>query len=397
MGLRVNKNYMLFILSIWIVLTPPYAMQVVESIRILDLFLSGTIFGIIIIIVVKSKEVPKLLLIFCCIPNLILLISTAINKGNIYMATFQFLRVFLYSLLVETVISRTKYAEYFIRAIRNITWLLFVANIVVIILIPDGFEQINGVNYYLYGNPNVMIRYIVPGLCCSSILDIQKNKLFSFWTLSFFLGLFFTFFATYFSVTAFIGTSFVFAWILMGKIVRTKIRRVRFIYLSVLVAIFLFEIVVVVSARGDHFISILTEFFNKNDLSGLRSRSILWARELNLIFEKPVFGWGMLDSDSLKKFIGNSSGAHNYYLDLLFQRGILGVISFLCIIIYSIIRIFRIKSISGAGYILMGYSCMCFIMFLTEPFTLAEPLIMPLIYIFISIGLKKYSYKTLDI
>lgn len=390
MKIRIHKHYFAFIVIVWAQLAPYYIAQSLEENRFVDLFFTALSFSLAVYFVIGDLNKMRPLLFLFSLPFALLVISTAQNGGNLYQTVTLFLRVVLYCLLVDVLSKDKLEISIFLHAVRDISLLYFVVNIVVIIIFPQGLAESSGsIAYYLYGNPNTMIRYVMPGLCCSSLLDVRKGKKMSGITFFFFAGLFFIYTTTYFSVTSFMGTLFISIWIALKDSIKPRMGITRLTYYSVLLIVLLFEINVVISVSGADFAILLNNFFGKTDMGGIVSRRVLWTRGISLFIQKPVMGWGQLDTATLSRLIGNSSGVHNYFLDIAYQRGIIGLGTFLIIFIYSVYRISKIKSISDMGYILMGYCCMCFLMFLAEPFTSSEPIIMPIFYAFISVDLGR--------
>src|SRR5699024_9577392 len=78
------------------------------------------------------------------------------------------------------------------------------------------------------------------------------------------------------------------------------------------------------------------------------------------------------------KLIGNTAGAHNYYLDLVFQRGLIGFTIFISIFVYILFKLR--KNIQTTTCIILGFICAYFLMFLSEPFYSVEKFHIPLIY-----------------
>ena len=81
----------------------------------------------------------------------------------------------------------------------------------------------------------------------------------------------------------------------------------------------------------------------------------------------------------MKAFIGNSSGSHNYFLDIALQRGLLGEGIFIAILIAPFFLL-KDKKVNGTQYILLGCCCACYLMFLVEPFYTTEYLIIPVLF-----------------
>ena len=96
----------------------------------------------------------------------------------------------------------------------------------------------------------------------------------------------------------------------------------------------------------------------------------------------------------LNRDIGNYSGSHNYFLDVIFQRGVFGEILFVSIITAPFFLIKK-RVLSDGEYILLGVCGACYLMFLIEPFFTTEYLIIPIIYLLVaSLSKTTIVFKT---
>ena len=388
MRIKIHKFYFAFIAIVWLQLAPEYIELFIERIKLVNLFFMGLSIGLAAYFVIGDLDKIRPLLFLFSLPSVLYILSTVQNGGNLYLPIILLLKNVLFCLLVDVLSKDAMKINAFLHAVRDISLLYFVINIAVIILFPQGFDTTHSFASYLYGNPNVMIRRVLPGLCCSSLLDVKRGKKLSGITLFFFAGLLLIYATTYFSVTSVIGVLFIWSWVALKDIIKSRMKITRLAYYSVLLFVLLFEINIVISVSGANFDRVLNDFFGKSG-NGIVGRRLLWIRASILLMQKPIIGWGYLAGDALFKLIGNSSGAHNYFLDIAYQRGLIGLGAFLIIIIYSLYRVSKIKFMSDTGYILMGYCCMCFLMFLMEPFIGSEPLFIPILYMFLSRGLTE--------
>ena len=71
------------------------------------------------------------------------------------------------------------------------------------------------------------------------------------------------------------------------------------------------------------------QYFHKNLFSG---RQIIWNNILDLICQKPIFGYGI--SENSFSVLNMGLSAHNWYLQITFQTGIFGLSIILLIIMY---------------------------------------------------------------
>ena len=130
-------------------------------------------------------------------------------------------------------------------------------------------------------------------------------------------------------------------------------------------------------AGGNTELSIaINNFFGKQ--GSFSGRGILWSNCLNAIKQKTYIGFGLQDEEFISYMIGNEFGSHNYYLDLAFQRGVIGLIM-MSILLLSPVFV-KNADLSHVHYILIGFCCAYLIMFLAEPFIGTEVLHVPIFY-----------------
>ena len=306
----------------------------------------------------------------------ILLLSTIINNGDIGGSLKHCIKILLLCLLVGTVVDDEKRTDTFLHAVRDITLVFFVFHCITMIVYPNGipkFSSLSTFPLFVYGSVNSTIRAIFPGMCCSSILDIREKKL-SVATLIFFFGQFYCFFAIYHTSTTLIAICFILCCYLFKKVMSRNIRKIYFISI---IGVFVLQITIIILSNVN-FIEFIADLFQKSsDFSG---RTLLWDNTLLSILANPIIGRGQQTTDVIVREIGNVNGAHNYYLDLTYQRGILGLLVFFVIIVQPFKLIKKESKVSDTVFILVVYCCACLIMFLSEPFFEYEYNVLPIFY-----------------
>lgn len=341
--------------------------------------------GLAIFCLFHVKIIKKKFLLLICISifNGTYVVSTIINGGNYQSAAMHFIVLLLLCCLVSICVENITIAESVMCVVRDITILFFLLNIILELVFPHGLtksESINGVGYWLYGNPNTVIRKILPGFSCSMIIDRLKEKI-SMQTLLFWIGVLFQLIFIYFSAATFVAVLLLFFWCVfenkLSKYYRTT-------YLILLIIVILFEAYIVINGTGGGIRDTIVSLLGKDvTFSG---RSYLWKRTIRLFTEKPIWGYGQLNNDLIYIYIGNSNGAHNYYLDVAFQRGIVGVFSLILIMMLPLFRIKNrfedVRNIQRSVFhVLLGFTYSIYIMFLMEPFFSSEYLIIPMIFL----------------
>lgn len=189
-------------------------------------------------------------------------------------------------------------------------------------------------------------------------------------------------------MTAILGLLIIIIWMGFRKFIE---KNIFIIFSGVVVIIILFNIIIV--SNSDSNLSLFfIKLFGKNET--LNNRTYLWNNTINLIHNNILLGYGFQSEDFMGINIGNYYGSHNYYLDLIFSRGILGSI-FIFILILSINKkIYNLKCLTNFEYISLGITVVYLFMFLFEPFINYERFFVPLFYILNrELFISKLKYK----
>ena len=322
----------------------------------------------------------------------LLVMATAVNRGYIGNVIIHSLHVLMLCLAVDIISKDESQLIGFLKAVRDITLVFYVANFIFTVIYPHGIPALTESPLFptfLYGNVNSTIKYIIPGICCSCVLDNKNHKRISAVTLVFILGIFENAIRVYMTATAVVAALFILLWVLCKNWI---VGKEKWIYLAILISLALFEFLIVLNKNSAEFVTLLTMAFKKTaDFSGRRK---LWDNTIRLIQEKWLWGYGYKTRDFLKQNIGNYSGSHNYFLDVIFQRGVFGEILFVSIITAPFILIKK-RVLSDGEYILLGVCGACYLMFLIEPFFTTEYLIIPIIYLLVaSLSKTTIVFKT---
>ena len=326
---------------------------------------------------IKSDLTSGLLIILFLAEYGVFLGSTISNHGPLRPALSHSLNVLLLCLVVSLVTRNETDLYYFLRTVQLVTLTYCLLNIAVTMMMPDGIPNFTtnpSVPKYLYGNVNSTIRGLYPGICCSLIMDKRRKTRFSLPTILFFASLAYICVRIYFMATAVICSFILISWVALESIIKKHIRLVYFIVLALVV---FFEITIVLQPINQSISMFVSQTFGKSlDFTGRRA---LWVRTLAQLPRHYVWGHGFLSADDLLFATGNRYGSHNYYMDLVFQRGIVGLTLMMIIWSLPVFHISR-KEISSTIYIMIGLCCALFVMFLSEPFYSSELKIMPLFY-----------------
>lgn len=367
------KFYLLYLFMFLIFLIPPASEKLISS-SIYTFIKITSYFFILIYIILNLKKINHSLFLMLGF-NFILVLSTFINKGEIIESIKHAVTILIICLLLVDVIDNNIKIISFIHVIRDLTLFFFIINLLMIILYPTGIPSITydpQFPNYLYGNVNSTIKHILPGMCCSSLLDFRKNKKVSLYTFIFIFGIFYQALFIYFTATAVLNCLFILFWI--HTFCLSNKYNIKKVYLISIILIFIIEIMLVSRLEV---LSLISNIFGKDfTFSG---RAYLWDNVMNLITKKLFIGYGVIDESLVVYLIGNFYGSHNYFLDVLFQRGIIGLILLIIIMVYPLLVNFEFEKQKYIN-LLFGYSISCFILFLTEPIYNKEYLILPIIF-----------------
>ena len=366
--------YALFVLMMARYLIPVYYIGKMNS------FIAGTISYTSLLLMIGYVLINKFRISFASIVLLLIysefMLTTILNRGRVSSCAFSSVYIIALCLVINSAKDKPNDIEILLKVIRDITLFFFCINLVYGLVMPGGIPDftISSLNpYFLYGNINASLRSIFPGLCCSCILDYKNKKKISSSTLIFFIGFLYFCFRIYFMATGFVGIILVFCWVVFSPVIKPHTRKV---FIAIVIAVVLFEIFIVfVGGNTALSLSISNLFGKTGNFSG---RGLLWSNCLNAIHQKLYIGFGLQEEDYIRYLVGNKAGSHNYYLDLTFQRGIIGLLLMILLLISPVFE--KEENLMQEHYILIGFCGAYIIMFLAEPFVGTEVFHIPIFY-----------------
>lgn len=322
-----------------------------------------------------NKKKFSISIFFIILFNIFLILSTVYNKGQISDVIIHSIIIIAICFTLSVILKNDNKSSIFLIVIRDITLLFFILNIYYFFKFPNGIPDLTidkSFPFFLYENVNSTIKYILPGMCCSSILDYKNNKIFSISSAIFFFGIVYQVLNIYFTATALIICLFILLWNVC--IINNNFFKGYLVYFISIIFIFFLNLFLIISPDIMSFIP--SVFGKENNFSG---RTILWSNIVNLILKEPITGYGYIDDLKSARLIGNFYGSHNYFLDTFFQRGIFGLFNLMLLIVYPLINSINMKS-SKIVDILFGYVIACQLLFMVEPVYTKEFLLLPIIF-----------------
>ena len=327
---KINKffNKTSFLIFIIIPFLKPISLQYISNLqlidKILDIWKIASI-GIIFIVYFLNLKITKTLILIILFEMSIIL-SSIINNVNLVKPINNFLTIVAFSMLVELII-RSDFKK-FIKIILNIQIPLFFINLVLIIIYPNGLDFANlytknHVNPLLFLSvDNGFSKWIIP--CIGFVFMRYNNKfiLISLWILSLISIIIID--------SASCLLAFVIFTILIAIYNKVKIKKVEIITLSSLYVVI--SIIVLYFNTKLDFFNIISQMLGRS--ATLTGRTELWPLAINLIEQKPIFGYGYTSGNI--EIWGGFFSSHNALLEILIHGGIFSLFIFIVIMLRTI-------------------------------------------------------------
>lgn len=389
--IRLPKiNLSLYIVYVFVIipLLAPYYFLEHETLGIfIDYWMYLTIIFLFIFIFLNHKAISSNIIVIVGM-YLLLLLTTIAHNGETISVVKHAVKVIFLCCVVEIVIGDENKRVPFLYAVRDITVLLFGVNLITCIIWKNGIPSITQNSlypYYLFGNVNATIRCVLPGMLCSSLINLKNKRKYDIYSLLFFLGFIYIYLTVYPTTTTMIAILLITVWLLLEPIFLKRSTQIYFIFVCVIVS---FELMIVVFTNTN-LLNFIGALFNKtSDFSG---RLFLWQRAMASIRQHILFGIGKQSFSDIRLSIGNMSGSHNYFLDIMYQIGFIGMIFFVFLVMHPIIQMKKQKELINlySVYILIGFCMSLLTMFLSEPFFEYECYSIPVFYAFLILICKK--------
>ena len=256
----------------------------------------------------------------------------------------------------------------FLTTLENTFFILLLINFITIILFPGGF-YLNSSGYsgnYFLGYDNNLITYIFPALALSFTNSLNKNGKIGlksiFLLIISFCSIIFTWSATG-VVSMVIMIVLFFAYTINKK--DFPIKKYIVVALSLVIGI--------VFLRFQNIFSFIIEGWLKKDLT-FTGRTYIWDIFISEIKKSILIGHGIVDSKYLIRTL-NAGHAHNYFLQILYQGGLVTFSMFLGFFFSAINEVKNCKEKKYVGIVIFAY----LISFIFEAYSLTNMFIIVLL------------------
>lgn len=193
-----------------------------------------------------------------------------------------------------------------------------------------------------FGNPNFLAAYLLTTIPLCFILQKYSDKktIKIFWIIAIAVSLMAIFLTATRSALLALFVGFIFYTIMKNK----KLLILPIILLAIFTTINVFSQTQLV--KDNEFLNRLT--FSQESLRSLESRFYTWPATIEMIKERPIFGYGLENFKeaflkfspkellTLERFVDSTDRAHNEILDTAATAGLFGLISYLLFLFYAI-------------------------------------------------------------
>ena len=344
----------------------------IPSINTIFLILNCTSFILILFLKPKIRIKGYFKYILCY--YLILFFSMLINGIN-FRNLFSEAITTLTTILILNTLTKEEFKKN-INILVLVLEILTYINLAVIVLYPNGLYNVGlARRYYLFGHVNIAIRYLLPGCCLTLIRSYLNHNKKDIRSIIYFISVILTLCLTW-PATAIAGFIIFILGIIFtskNKKIQTLLTPINTISVSAIVSFLIIKVNI-----QKYFADFIVNVLHKDITFTGRMR--IWETALNLISNKFILGYGRL-SENTRYSLMNATSAHNQFLILLFEGGIvLTVFIFVIIFVVSmnIKKCYNREIVSVLLSVILAY----FVMWIAEPFSYSGTALMLLIWLF---------------
>lgn len=291
----------------------------------------------IILLYLKGNKLSKITL-YVTIFELVLIFASILNSSEVSTQINVAIKLISLTCLIDYGVKND--TKNFINAFLLLLEILIYSNFISILIYPDGMYDTHLQSYnWILGYDNSHIIYFITAFYISYInkmLNKNQNFRFILLTIISMLSVFIRF-----SATSIVGYSLILLFMIFNKTLKnTKIFN---IYNYLITNLILFFAIVIF--RVQNLFSYLIVNILHKDLT-FTNRTGIWDRTIAYINKSILFGYGLEPSTirSTKNNFIYGINAHNFILEIMYQGGILALISFVAILISACKKLYKYKN-----------------------------------------------------
>lgn len=369
--ISINKlKRILFVISLLCSISLAYISIMIPNIS--KIYLSINIVCLLFTLIIDKKVRYDKYFIFFILYYFIILISTIINKSDVKSIIYESVNSIIpfYILFSEEPNEKNK----MINSAGNLLLFIGIINLITVIFFPNGlYNQGMERNYYFLGHSNISIRYLLPGVCFTIVSELYRYNRIKIKSIVFILLISLTLILTW-PATAIMGFSiFIILMIVLNRfnIFAKTISPLKMFLFSVTSSylIIFFNI-------QYYFGSFLTKVLHR-DLT-FTNRTEIWERAIKYISANPILGLGRT-TELYRRDILKATSAHNQFLNILFEGGIVLLIYFIILTIFSSSNAYKCENKKISNTLIATFAAYM-IMWITEPFSYSGTVLMMFIF-----------------
>ena len=308
-----------------------------------------------------DKFILFIILFYCS-----LLFSTFYFNQSYVNLIYEFASILSWIVLFK--INMLDNKDKFLTTLENTFFIFLLINFITIILFPGGF-YLNSSGYsgnYFLGYDNNLITYIFPALALSFTNSLNKNGKIVLKSIFLLIISFCSIIFTW-SATGIVSMVIMIVLFLVYTINKKDFPIKKYI----VVALILF--IGIVFLRFQNIFSFIIEGWLKKDLT-FTGRTYIWDIFISEIKKSILIGHGIVDSKYLILTL-NAGHAHNYFLQILYQGGLLTLSMFLGFFFSAINKVKNCNEKKYVGIVIFAY----LISFIFEAYSLTNMFIIVLL------------------
>ncbi len=305
-------------------------------------------FAVIFAIFIADRRLSKIIIAVFAY-EVTLLFSTLINNGDYWDLAVECGSVLAVCMFVDLMSARN--ARAMVRAFLYLFSLEVVMNLITVAAFPGGMYRTTRFwQNWLLGYDNTHYTIILPLLCIFAVWA-EKSRVPTL--AQFFIILIFS--ASVYITWSGASVVAVTVWIVLWIVTKTKAganllsaRRVVLLHGG-------FFFLVVIGRMQYLFKWLIVDVLGKN--LTFTGRTSHWDIALELFREKPLLGWGVVDTDLTRARLDGLSHCHNHFLQILYESGLLGMVFFLAAVLILDRPLKKVKNRKYSAYFLITILC----------------------------------------
>ena len=350
--LRILNNPLVLTLAILPFFWPAAVSELYPSLNMVHNVLRLCSFAAIFAIFLVDRMLTKIVIAVFAY-EATLLFSTLINNGDYWGWAISAGSSLAVCMFVDLMSRRN--ARAMVRAFLYLFALEVIVNLATVVAFPGGMyrTQYFGENWFLgYDNGHHLI--IMPLLCIFAVYA-ETTRLPTI--VKFIIILIFS--ASVYITWSGASMVAVAVWIVLWLVAETRPRPSMLSARKVIILHGGFFFLVVIGRMQYLFNWLIVDILGKS--LTFSNRTSRWDIALELFREKPLLGWGIVDTNLTRMRLAGFSHCHNHFLQVLYQSGLLGMVLFLIQILMLDRPLKKVRNKKYSAYFLITIFCVLMI------------------------------------